>query len=467
MHGKKMRIAALLSAVMVLAAGCGGTTGENETDGAEKEGKETVRIFVPGLSERETVDPVSGIHTKSLTDFQNFLNEKIPDYNIELKTATWNGGWIQTMEALVKAGEIDVGFYTNQEAVPDWYLDLTPYLESDQELNLDNMGEWFIEPAVHYNYYKSFNHPEESGKIFGLPIAMASNIITYDSQIFEEWGVDEPTSDMTFAELVDLSESVTGMNPVTGEKNYGAYLYPNWMEWYSLCYNAVEPFFSDTMNISELDLDRYVESIRTSDELKSFYTDMIRLVDCCNAAVATGSGAEKWLTDYNDIAVNFDCANYTKQYMNYVYAGEEEITERYKPLMIPTGEYGEGFPEFYHFAISQKASDADAAWEVVKALTTDKEIIDFYLVNYVSDKLPVLNDTEGISIMDYELNQERWKYQVDNMFITDDYWHWRSAMQTVDNQILSKQYTADQAVEALYGGVNSWVSNIKKQQSAN
>ncbi len=39
-------------------------------------------------------------------------------------------------------------------------------------------------------------------------------------------------------------------------------------------------------------------------------------------------------------------------------------------------------------------------------------------------------------------------------------------MQTVINQILSKQYTADEAVEAMYDGVNEWINNIK-QQSAN
>lgn len=428
--------------------------------------KETVRILVPGLSEQSTIDPISGLETKGLPEFQEFLNEQIPDYNIEVKTIAWDG-WIQSMEAMVTAGDIDVGFFTNQEAVPDWYADLTPYLEKDEEVNFDNLSDLYIEPAVHYTTYKSFNHPEDTGKVYGLPMTVACNLITYDSKLFEEWGVEEPTEDMIFSELVDLAEKMTGTNPVTGKQNYGGYMYSSWTEWYSLCYNAIKPYLSDDMDINNMDMDEFVEYMKTSPEMKAYFSDLIRLVDCCNPAVATGSGAENWLTEDNDIAINFDVNGHTKTYMQYVYADDTEMTDRYKALLIPTGDAGEGFPEFFRFAIANNTEHGDAAWDVIKQLTTNKEIIDFYLKNYAYDKLSCLKDTSGISMMeDYDINVKRHDYQMDNMFITDDYWYWRTPMQTVINQILSKQYTADEAVEAMYDGVNEWINNIK-QQSAN
>ena len=428
--------------------------------------KETVRILVPGLSEQSTIDPISGLETKGLPEFQEFLNEQIPDYNIEVKTIAWDG-WIQSMEAMVTAGDIDVGFFTNQEAVPDWYADLTPYLEKDEEVYFDNLSDLYIEPAVHYTTYKSFNHPEDTGKVYGLPMTVACNLITYDSKLFEEWGVEEPTEDMTFSELVDLAEKMTGTNPVTGKQNYGGYMYSSWTEWYSLCYNAIKPYLSDDMDINNMDMDEFVEYMKTSPEMKAYFSDLIRLVDCCNPAVATGSGAENWLTEDNDIAINFDVNGHTKTYMQYVYADDTEMTDRYKALLIPTGDAGEGFPEFFRFAIANNTEHGDAAWDVIKQLTTNKEIIDFYLKNYAYDKLSCLKDTSGISMMeDYDINVKRHDYQMDNMFITDDYWYWRTPMQTVINQILSKQYTADEAVEAMYDGVNEWINNIK-QQSAN
>lgn len=429
----------------------------------QAEEKETVRVLVPGLSETSTVDPVSGLETKSLQEFQDFLNEKIPEYNIELKTISWDG-WIQSMEAMATAGDIDVGFFTNQEAVPSWYMDLTPYLEKDEELNLENMSEWFIDPAVTYSTYKSFNHPAESGKIFGIPMTVACNFITYDRQLFEDWGIEEPTADATLSDLIDIAEKMTGTNPVTGAQNYGGNLVSLWTEWFALSYDAMKPYFSDTMDINELDMDEYVEYIKDSEEIKQYFTDLIRLVDCCNPGIATDSGAEKWFTEDNDIAINFDTNSQSGAYMKYVYAGDTSITDRYKVLMIPTGTNGEGFPEFFRFAIAKNTEKADASWDVIKKMTTSKEIVDFYLMNYATDKVTCLRDTEGISMMtDFELNQKRHDYQLENMFVTDDYWYWRVAMQNVINQILSKQYTADEAVQALYDGVYSWVDNIKQQ----
>lgn len=474
---KYQKYAALLMATALVLAGCGSSSTDSDVSastsdstststvsdsGDNSTGKETVRVLVPGLSEEATIDPVSGLETKSLSQFQDFLNEQIPEYNIEVKTIAWDG-WIQSLEAMIKADEIDVGFYTNQEAVPDWYVDLTPYLEKDEELNLDNWDETFIEPAIHYSTYKSFNHPEESGNIYGLPITMGGFMITYDSQLFEEWGVEEPTADMTLSEIVDLAEKMTGTNPVTGKTNYGAYIRSDRAEWYALSYDAVKPYFSDTMDINDLDLNEYIEYIKDSDEVRTFFTDLQRIVNCSNPAISTGSGSENWLTEDNDIAINFDNLEGPKLYMQYVVAGDEEITSRYKALMIPAGENGEGFPEFFHFSIAQSATNKDAAWEVIKEMTTNKEIVDYYLSSYAPDKVSCLVDTEGITFMDYEINQERHDYQAEHMFITDDYWYWRTPLQTVVNQVVSKEYDVDEAVDAFYNGVNDWVNNIKLQ----
>lgn len=480
----KKRLAKLCSLVLagtMVLSGCGasgeestdsvsgeeqnGQSGETASADAGKDGKETVRVLIPGLSEQSTIDPVSGLETKSLGELQEYMNQVIPDYNIEVKTVAWDG-WIQSLEAMISSGEIDIGIYTNQEAIPGWYMDLTEYLSSDEEVNLDNLEEWYLDSAVDYLYYKSFNHPEATGNIYGLPISIACNIITYDSQLFEEWGVEEPSPDMTFSDLIDLCEQMTGTNPVTGKQNYGGYLFSTWMEWYALCYDAVKPYKdeSGTMDINAFDTEEYIEYIKTSEEVRKWASDMIRLVDCCNPAVASGSGAENWLTEENDIAIMFDCNSHTRDYMSYVYAGDEEITGRYKTLMIPAGTYGESFPEFYHYGITQNCNNADAAWEVLKFMCTDKEFIDFYLSNYAAEKISCLNDTEGMGIMSYDLNKERHAYQTEHLFVTDDYWNWRTAMQTVDNQILSKAYTVDEAVDALYKGVSDWVNNVKTQQ---
>ena len=478
---KKKLISIILSVILtasMILTGCGGndspTSGngssgeaaENKTEEKSKDsaaGKEVVRVVVPGISEEATIDPISGIEKKGLGDFEAFLEEQIPEYDINLVSIPWDG-WIQKMETLVTSGEVDVGFYTNQEAVPGWYQDLTEYLNKDEEVNFDNLNQLFIDPAVFYTKYNSFNYPESTGQVFGLPMTMASNIIVYDKKLFEDWGIEEPTENTTFTELVDLAEKMTGKNPVTGLTNYGGYLFSTWMEWYAISYDAVKTYESDTMLLSDMDTDEYVEYIKDSPEVLNYFTDMIRLVDCCPEGVATGSGNEKFFTEDNDIAINFDTNNVGANYMKYIYAQDDKMTERFIPLMVPTGKNGmEGFPEFFRFSITKAAKNPDAAWEVIKKLTTTPEIVDYYLTNYAQDKVTALADTSKISMMDYEMNKKRHDYQIKAMFVTDDYWFWRTPLQSVNNQILSKQLTADAAREEFYKGVSDWVNNTKAQ----
>jgi len=471
MKKKWYKVVAMMLLAVLLITGCGSAKPEANKDSeavAESSSgtsdKELVRVIVPGLSDVNVVDPISGIETKSLHDFEAFLNEKIADYEIKVLTISWDG-WIQKLEAMINAGEADVGFFTNQEAASQWFADLTPYLEKDEVMNLDNLTDWFIEPAVHYSYYKSFNYPEATNKIFGLPMTMACNALVYDSQLFEEWGIAEPTADMTMSEVVDIAEQMTGANPVTGKKNYGGQLHTSLMEWNAVSYDAVKAYSSNTMDINELDQAEYVDYIKTSEEVRKYMSDMIRMVDACSEAVATGGGAENFFTADNDVAITFHANQHLLEYMKYVYAGDNEVTARFKPLLLPTGpENGmAGFPEFFKFAMTKTASNPDAAWEVIKTLTTDKEIVDFYLTNYQPDKITCLKDYDGVTLMEYDINKARYEYQLKAMFITDDYWYWRTTLKEVNNQLLSKQYTEEEAVEAFYEGVNSWVENIKSQ----
>ena len=189
MKKTKRFLAILLAAAMLvpMTVGCsnsgeaeGGTSGGGTADGGSG-AKPVVRMVVPGISEQSTTDPISGLTSLGLGDFEKFLEEKIPDVDINLISIPWDG-WIQKIEAMSTANEMDVAFFTNQVAVPDWYMDLTPYLEKDPDVNFDNLSEWFLEPAVHYTTYKSFNYPEATGKVYGLPLTMACNSIVYDKR---------------------------------------------------------------------------------------------------------------------------------------------------------------------------------------------------------------------------------------------------------------------------------------------
>lgn len=469
---KKWLSILLVVCLSVLSAGCstgagsaaGSSGGESAASDAGKSGgeKPVVRVVILGVNEKSTVDPISGITSLGLEDIEKFLNEQIPSVNIKVISVPWDG-WIQKMEAMSTSGEMDIGFFTNQVAVPDWYLDLTPYLQKDPEVNFNTLDDYFVAPAAHYTTYKSFNYPEATGKVFGLPVAMAASVIVYDKQLFADWGVEEPTPQDTLDDLFTKATKLTGKNPKTGAQNYGAYFKSStWMEWFAVSYDAVRSLKSDTMKLSELDMDQYVNYIKDSPEVLSYFKGLQRAISSAPEGIATRSGAEKFYTPDNDVAINFDTGS--NNLIKYVYADVKEVTDRFLPIQVPTGKNGQqGFPELFRFSINKTASDPDTAWEVLKALTTNKKIVDFYLMNCANDRISVLKDTEGMKSAEYEFNKTRHDYQMNTSFITDDYWTWRTPLQEVNAMMVSKTITPEEARQKFYEGVTGWVKNTKAQ----
>ena len=456
MKGTKKILALVLALCMVASTAIFTTV-------AAAEDKPVVRLVVPGLSEQSTMDPISGITTKSRQEFQDFLNSKIDYATIELLSIPWDG-WIQKIEAMVKAGEMDVGFFTNQVAVPDWYMDLTPYLEKDPEVNFNTLSDYYIDPAVYYTTYKSFNYPEATGKVFGLPMTIACNTIILDKQLFQDWGVELPKDNVTMDELVEMAEKMTGKNPVTGATNYGAYLVSMWLEWYAVSYDAVKTVESDDMLLSGLDTAEYVDYIKDSPEVLNYFNAISRLVNCAPAGISTKAGSERFFTEDNDIAINFDVNTITGAYTKYLYGNATDVTDRFVPILIPTGKNGQqGFPEFFRFSVTKSAKNPDVAWKVVKDLTTTPEIVDFYLTNYATDKISCLKDTSAVTMMSYDLNVKRHDYQMKSVYLTNDYWTWRVPLQDVNTLVISKQVTPEEAREKFYEGVKAWVDNTKAQ----
>jgi len=438
--------------------------GASEKTSSNDAVKDEVVMILPGFSDTDTIDPITGIKALGLNSFEKILAEEIPDVSVDLVSIPWDG-WIQKLEAMMTSGEADIGFYTNQVAVPDWFTNLIPYLESDSVLNLDNLDKVFNAPALAYIPYKSFNYPEATNNIYGLPLTMNNYCIVYDTKLFDQWGVDYPTEDTTMHELVEMAKKMTGKNPVTGQQNYGAYLTSFWMEWYAISYDAVKSMKLDTMNIEDFDTEKYIEYIKDSPEVLEYFNDMADLVASAPKGISTKSGNEKFLMENNDIAINFDVVSGSPAYLIAMYAGLDDITNRFKAIGIPVGqETGmQGFPEFFKLGVAKKAKNPDAAWKVLKTIMTNNKILNFYLMNYGKDKLPSVINTDGIETFDFPLNQYRKEYQSNTGFITDDYWTWRIALQKANNEIISSTISPMEAREKFYQDASKWVLDTKSQ----
>lgn len=465
-HMRMKKVLAVLSGLTIsasLVVGCSDANQSTSTTSTKSSGaKKVVRVAYQGVLDKDTIDPLSGMMYKGKDALIQLLKKKLPDIDVQITTVP-NTDWIQKTETLIKNGDVDVAWYTNQVQAADWFYDDSELMKNDKDVNLNTINKIFIPAALAYVPYRSFDKPESTGQYYGLPIDMSNYMMTYDKQIFDDWGVQPPSQNATYDELLAKAKQVTGKNPKTGKQNYGMFLKSYWLEWHSIGFNATHSIKVDGMKLSNLNIKNDVDYMKDSPDVLNYFNYLKEAMELAPKGIASGAGAEKFFTKDNDIAINLD-AGTASTLLQYTYANKKDITDRFKPIFMPLSKDGkQGFPEFHKVAIAKNASDKQAAWEVVKALTTDKEIVDFQISNYDTSGLPVLQDTSGMKVMDLPLNQQRQDYHSKSIFVTDDYWYWRQPLQSVLTDLLAGKLTPEQAQSEFYNRTKKWIDDKKKQ----
>ncbi len=476
---KRKIISLILAAVMVggLCLGCSptaaGDTADNDSmedvsdsaepsDSGDENGEvKTVRIAWLNMTEEDKTDPVTGIVSPGKATMEEMLSEKT-GHNVEIIPVASNG-WIQQVETLVLSGECDVLAYTNQTQVPSWCEELTPYIEADEQLGNGGIEGVFVDYALHYLNYSSFEYPDAYGNIYGLPYSMNQSFIAYDTLIFEQWGVEPPAEGATFQEILEIGKQVTGTNPVTGEENYGIYLRSDRAEFAAIAFDAYPSVETTSGNINDFDVDKYVEPLKESEELLEYFEWMEEVVELCPEGITTNSGNELWLSPENNIAINITPLDAMNLMNIYYRVKDQETIDRFQYMNMPVSSDGmQSFPVMQNIGISVNATDKDAAWDVVKAVSTDPEVVDYMLMNYAYGFLPALEDISELTFVeDNPTVADRYEFQKEHGFITDDYWFFRTPVSTVVSEVLAKTLTPEEAREKSYTEISKWVENMK------
>lgn len=80
--------------------------------------------------------------------------------------------------------------------------DLTEFLENDPELNADDFASTFLGNYV-------VRGGEHDGEIHGLPRSADAKVIYYNKKLFDEAGVDYPTEEWTWDDLLEKARALT------------------------------------------------------------------------------------------------------------------------------------------------------------------------------------------------------------------------------------------------------------------
>ncbi|WP_010276221.1 ABC transporter substrate-binding protein [Paenibacillus senegalensis] len=199
---------AMLVLFMALLTACGGgSTIEPSSDPAPTSQVEETNS--PEPDKNEPKDPVKLIlHNGSAGEeefyerFGAMLQEKFPHVTIEFI----RNGTGTTIQDLITQGTIPDIIRTDMPTIMSGYLDLElgedmmPYVEK-YNYDLSRFNEVFIEEMLAIG---------QNGELYGLPVGpYFPQVLYYNKDLFDKFGVDYPTDGMTWDEVYELARTMT------------------------------------------------------------------------------------------------------------------------------------------------------------------------------------------------------------------------------------------------------------------
>lgn len=342
----------------------------------------TLTIFGPGVwavGEQDSTDLISGVTKPGYHVVKERWAELYPNITLDIQETGWDS-WQTAITTACLSGDVDI--IAHGATMVDLTEDLAPYCEAEPEymaqINATASRITTDNPSVY--------------KISGISISLSPMVIWCDSEIFEHYGVDLPTGDWTFADVLEIAKKLTGTDPVTGQETYGIQLDAMgqnnlWFN-YVLCANSLGATvyeYGETLKDCKVN---YLsdESIRAFEMIAEF-------APYCSPEAKEGLAVDESLSGNNNWAMLIregPIGAYQEMVAN-------NLVGRYKAITLPictAGRY-EGKPTPHagdnNIAIYKDSDKKDIAWEFIKFMTTDPAMIKWIADN---GSLPNSKDSE-------------------------------------------------------------------------
>ncbi|WP_341347670.1 extracellular solute-binding protein [Paenibacillus sp. FSL H3-0469] len=393
----KMTGTLLLASTMILSACNNGNSNQTvkaNTEPAATEGASnavpaaekptgTLKVQLVGdFSLEDKTDPISGKTSKGVKVLKEEFEKQYPDTSVEFVLMGWDN-YNEKTQTMLQSGAADVyqvpGITT---FVEQGLLEpLQPYIDKDSY----DLGK-YLNGQV--EGWKVMGPDDQEPQIYGLPFIGDARVIVYDRQLFDDWGVDYLSESPTIEEVLDKASKMTGKNPKTGEQNYG------------LTFKGSDAADS-VMNINESLGGQWGTGFLWKDMKLEFNSDtMVQALDLMKDAikyapegVMAGQGAENFLTEKNNIAINLrESPGFINNLANLGLEDRYEAALLFKNQKTGMGGMFAGSP----FAIGASSSNKDLAWEWLKF--SGSEFFQQYMwEEQRSQSMPVIKAAENWS----------------------------------------------------------------------
>ena len=374
----------------------------------------TIRIIGPGAlngpGAEGAEDLITGQFKPGYNELIAAFNEDYPNITIEFTETPWDN-WQAVLQTAAAGGTADI--LLHGAMLTDISMDLTSYIESSPEVMeaMTTGAEYYRDPN---DYTKTIPT--------GISYVVDPYFALLDTQLFEEWGVELPTADWTWEDLLDLASKLTGANPVTGEQNYGVFPFlcdnnSAWKAYSSYCAaKGIENHQFTSANKFE------AGHTYASEENVAALTYFNELVKYAPISYVESMGNENVGRANNDIAIVLG------ESMLNMYATTlvDDVADRFVYLPLPVNEdqsdakYS-SFTGTNSIAISKNAADPDLAWTFISWLITDDAA-----QQWLVDNLMCPSTYKGIEL----LREKEYPFIDTYDAIMSDFWDVYSISQT-------------------------------------
>ena len=452
---KKKVLALLLAAMMSLSlVACGGGGGKVSSEPVsaiadDSEISGTIKLQLIEYTVAPQQDTATG---KDLEGYQAFFERefgaKYPNVKWSIEEIPWDNSQ-QKGQVSLSTGEVDLantGAYASQYWYGGILRKIDDLLAADTEFDpLEVYANGIWENSFSIQSY-------EKDARFGLPAVMGQMYTIYDSQIFEDFGAEPLPEKPTPEDIIEAAKTCTGVNPRTGQQNYGLHFLAN-RSTDVFAFVALTYHTGATGGEGSIGKPGEIKWDLNNDKMKKAFEYIGEYVKYTGPGFLQNQGNENFgkVVDLepgveNTTAIVLDSAT-ASIWARYLRDGKTDTTEldRFKAV-YNVGPNGIGWVAVDPIVMSAKVKDENlqAAWAAMKFLTNHETQV--YELEQIRNA-PTLKDTS---------------------FIPEEYEGMKIAMDIANNC----QYTLiDEAnpffVSNIVPAVQSYMSAIKEGQSPN
>lgn len=335
----------------------------------------TLNIYGPGAfyTADDAVDPVTGVTSLGYNRIIDRFHELHPNVTVNIENIGWSD-WQAAVAAAVAGGDIDLILHGG--LVPQVCVNLSEYLEADP----DFAAELYNIPE--YNTSMINGVALNTPIVTSIPYVLCPGALVVDKSIFADYGLEVPTGDYTWDDILSLSEKMTGKDPVTGKQTYGFMLY-------GTNGNNVNKNFKMVAYSNDAQIINYGATVAecTVDFIQPAVIDSLayleKLAKTSSPDNLEGAVRAIQINEENDTAFGFTevIASTIKQ-INTV-----GLEDRYAVIALPNASKGAGagsataYLGDNNIGICRHSQNKAWAWEFIKFLLTDEVCIEWMASN--------------------------------------------------------------------------------------